>query len=130
MRPLVLRRCIMAVLLGAVTIVALLGMSPTTTLNVMAHPCEDATPAVCMRHAESGPATQGYAPLQHDPCLHDHACAGGAALGLGSILLAVVGGSALPTPGVRPAPRHAMARAVPVTALLIGGIERPPRLVH
>ena len=78
----------------------------------------------CDHHA----ATDGdHGFPSHDACLHDDACGGGGALGHGGGFVAVFTESDAPT-----GPQGAIGRVRPAAfpprvALLVGGVERPPR---
>ncbi|MGH8910122.1 MAG: hypothetical protein ACRD0K_27405 [Egibacteraceae bacterium] len=125
MRGLELRRWLTAGVLLAVTLIALLG-SRAVDLPVLAHGCED---WVCAGDPTSFPAGDHSFPA-HDPCLHDHACGGGGALGLGGVLLAVAAAWVLTMPPSRVTALRVWDAGVPPVALLVGGIERPPRLAR
>ncbi|MGH8886390.1 MAG: hypothetical protein ACRDYX_14680 [Egibacteraceae bacterium] len=127
MRTADLRRWLTAGLLLAVTLIALLG-SRSVDLPILTDGCGN---SVCAEHAGSVPAAGDHGFPAHDPCLHDDACGGGGALGLGGmLLLAVVAAKVLPEPVSRTASRRIWDVVVPPLALLVGGIERPPRFAR
>jgi len=83
------------------------------------HPCVSATSS---SEVPSEPDSAA-----HLPCLHVHGCGGGGALGLGGMLFAVVGGRVrppLPDTSIR---RRPPSQQAPPSAILVGGIQRPPQ---
>jgi len=65
------------------------------------------------------------------PCLHDHSCAGGAALTLGLLAAAALGaGTALASPDRDLGLLRVARLPAPALRLLATGLERPPRLAH
>ena len=115
-------RRLLAALLGAVIVaVALLG----TVSPAMAESSDWCPHGPCDH--EVPPADDHDFP-QHDPCLHDHACGGGGALQHGGALVALPAEHA-PTLAAQSvaAGSHPPPTWMPNAALIVGGIERPPR---
>jgi len=108
-------------LLMSVIVIAVLG-SWTPAAPAAAETCQQ---RVCLSNG-AGDATTHDSP-SHDPCLHDHACGGGAALGLAGALLGVVPAAIVLRPRQQVAATMAPCRPTTATATLVGGVERPPR---